>query len=117
MGRHSNRADSGSPLPRWPLGLLAVAVGLVAFWWWPGRPVTLDDRGYDVTIALYRACNQQDNEAIEQLTEIVDALVAPDETKNSQTLALRAILEDADAGRWQNATRSCRTLLDAQADR
>ena len=117
ISRHSK--DSAKPFgpSPWLVGFAALALGLVAFWWWPESPVTLNEHQYDVAIALYRACNQQDRAAIEMLSATIEGASTEADVNDEQASALRNIVREANEGRWHDATQSCRELLDAQTNR
>ena len=103
-----------------------LSVGLIgmlcagAYFYLPRQRVQLDPHGYEVTLALYRVCNQRNIEALTALeqkldsrNDTVDSQCSP--TSSSATNpAIREIIEMAKANQWTEATRRCRDLLDDQ---
>ncbi|WP_146516006.1 hypothetical protein [Rubripirellula amarantea] len=93
-----------------------VTIIVVCVWWMQSR-VVLDDRGYDVAIALYRVCNQHSETGLEQLertlVESTESLTLSQESND----AIRGVFATAKSGNWTDAQRQCRKLLEDQVTR
>lgn len=92
----------------------AVLVIAVALGWhlWP-RKVTLPADSYDFAIALYRVCNQQDEQGLRQLQQKLDelnAIASPTETAMAMA-HLQQIIDQAESGNWDLAMRQTRSAL------
>ena len=116
------RSSTGQKSLVW--GCLVLCMAVVVYVAWPSSTVTLDEPGYDVAVALYRACNQKNIEAVKQLDQRMGALFLrsgfPGDSRqtrpsdDAQHRALQRIVDDAQQGRWERAMISCRDLLRAQ---
>ena len=85
--------------------IAVVCVLLVGAWLlWPDSPTRIDDDQYDIAIALYRVCNQQDVEGLKQIDEKLPAGDGP----------LRATVDMALEGDWKAAMRQSRQILEDQ---
>jgi hypothetical protein len=98
--------------PTKPLIGIAVASCLILLWWfWPAK-VELSDSEYEVAIALYRVCNQMNDDGLVRIENLLA------ETKGSefdqQVSPLQSILDLAKLGRWKEASEACRLVLDDQ---
>ncbi len=93
-----------------------VAIVLIVFLM-PQRRVQLSDQGYDLTLALYRVCNQQDSVSLAkfegQLTEAGSSAALSDESR----VVITDIIAVAKSGRWMEATVACRAALENQVHR
>ncbi|TWT70716.1 hypothetical protein [Crateriforma conspicua] len=87
-------------------------IGLAVSFWPSTTP--LSDDGYDLTMALYNACNRRSEVAIEQLQDQVETKASAGQLSTDATSALRSVIDDAKAGRWQPAMVRCRELMDDQ---
>lgn len=106
--RNSRSRDRKSSFALYALALIPVLA--VAVWWfWPTK-VPLDPRGYDIAIALCRACNQRDTVAMDRVAELLKEL--PD--RDGQRQALAEVVRQAEQGDWKDAERDCRQLLTDQ---
>ena len=103
---------------------IAGAVGVVvvaALLWWLLRPAygKLTPRAYRIALALHSVCNQKDAARLEKLKEHV----VSSEDSEAEPLAERerqwldAIIAAAEKGRWSDAARDSRLLLERQAER
>ena len=91
-------------------------IAFVSCWLLYSR-VKLDERGYDLTLALYRVCNQR---SIEGLERIESELVAPANTSadaEQSWFVVASVVEKAKRGQWADAERDCRQLLEDQVTR
>ncbi len=116
-GRAPKHAGGASRRSRWLLAALSLAIVAIAIFVWPQSSVEMDERGYAIALALYRACNQSDGQAINQIEQILDEWVAEQERPSEQQQAIGEIIADAKQEQWAKAARACRELLDAQAKR
>ncbi|WP_253157796.1 hypothetical protein [Stieleria tagensis] len=96
--------------------LLAVLAGGV-LWWWPRSPVVLDDNSYQMTIALYRICNQKSEPGLKQLERQFAELDPLSQADQASYQLIAATIADAKAGRWVQAMQQCRQSLDDQVSR
>jgi len=95
--------------------LLFAAAGIV--WWLYPRPVSLDQDRYEITIALYRICNQRDKTGLAEIEGSLDAALSTNGSSDNDSVAdaaIRSIIESGRSGDWRRAVRDCRKLLDAQ---
>ncbi|KAA1260336.1 hypothetical protein LF1_28750 [Rubripirellula obstinata] len=95
-----------------PLIGIGVVLGLILLWWfWPQKD-KISDSEYEVAIALYRVCNQANDEGLARIeTLIADAEGAEPDKEVSP---LRSIVEMAKLGQWKDAARACREIMDNQ---
>ena len=90
--------------------MLSVAL---AWFFWPSK-VKLSPDTYEISIALYRVCNQQDVEGLQQIqSKLSQRNNAPDTDKLS-IMYLQRIVDDARAGNWNAAMRQTRDTLEDQ---
>lgn len=99
--------------------LVVAIIGLlsIAFWLWPTSRVTLDDGGYQATMALYRICNQQDELGLEEMERKLNESPQLQNLSPSSQQTLGTILVQAKAGDWKDAAIMCRKLMDDQVKR
>lgn len=100
---------------------LAVVAGLVACgviaWFSFKSPVRLDGDHYEMTVALYRVCNQQDQEGLVRIKAMLDQQPTAADERSAQDEAIESIVSQAEAGAWQDAMATCRLLLEEQVAR
>ncbi|MEO1617940.1 MAG: hypothetical protein AAFV88_18950 [Planctomycetota bacterium] len=77
----------------------------------------LSQNEYDITMALYRVCNQQSTEGLRKVSEILDGSLITSSSPSEGLERLKSIIRLADEGAWQNARRQCRQLLEEQVER
>lgn len=92
---------------------LAVGVALLCWSLWP-RQVELSADAYEIAIALYRVCNQQDEGGLAQLQQKLDELNASGTPKDAARTRLQSIIDEAEAGDWNSAMRHTRVALENQ---
>ncbi|SMP45881.1 hypothetical protein SAMN06265222_10215 [Neorhodopirellula lusitana] len=97
------------------IGTLVLVVAVLGLWWWMRPPVKLNENHYDITIALYRACNQRSAESLARIESLLAESDASMDGPAGQ--AIVSIIADAKQDRWQDASRDCRTLLEQQVQR
>lgn len=95
------------------VALLASGIG----WWLSQKPVVLNEREYDITIALYRVCNQRSIEGLTQIENHLNEALSTQHATNPSHIALMAMVEQAKAGQWREAAIACRQALDDQVKR
>ncbi|PAY16642.1 hypothetical protein CKO51_25350 [Rhodopirellula sp. SM50] len=92
----------------------AVIACAASLWYFSRSPVQLDHDGYDLTIALYRVCNQRDAEALEEIHSRLNQLADGASQDDHQREALQDVVQEARQGNWRDAMIACRTLLEEQ---
>ncbi len=108
MGHPVN--SSGPATRRWTWVLTVAALMGIAGWWAMSRPrIELSERGYDVTIALYRICNGRDADGLAK----VERLMTEGEGGQSDQ-EIFEIISLAKSGEWKVAQSMCRQLLEDQ---
>jgi len=81
---------------------------------WP-RGTELSHDSYDLAIALYRVCNQQDDEGLRQIQGNLDDLRSTVASSDASIAHLQRIVDDAQRGEWKTAMRDTRDVLEDQA--
>lgn len=112
MNRVRSRSETHSK-PWLAMAAVLAVVVLVAVWLWPRSSVELSDRGYDVTLALYRVCNQRSEEGLAKIEEQL-ALMASGVDDSTSHRAIAEIIAQAKSGQWRQASVACRKALDDQ---
>ncbi|GAB5402942.1 MAG: hypothetical protein Aurels2KO_11730 [Aureliella sp.] len=91
--------------------LIVAAVG-----WLLLRPAPqLSDRGYEVSMALLRACNQRDSAAIEDIEATVSSFAAEGQLDASDVETFQRVLALAEDDKWQDASDAIRSVMLQQA--
>lgn len=99
----------------WAIGLLAILISVV--WWSMRSPVELSEHGYDLTIALYRVCNQRSEEGLENVEHLLNESIASAGAVDPSHAVVAAVIAQAKSGDWQAAARACRQALEDQVQR
>ena len=97
--------------------LLALAILLAAgaaFYFSRGYGKT-SQLGYELTQALYSACNQQDLERVRKIARLLDEYTESQKLHQSEQRWLRTIISLAERGSWEESQVEARKLLQAQA--
>ena len=104
---------------RWGIALIfAAIIGAIAiFVLLPRGYGELSERGYEFALAIASACNQRDAVRIERLVALLEDDDARRELDEAERGWLRAILVEATEGRWEQANRRARRLLERQLQR
>lgn len=102
-------SESRAKVVYWTGGLL-VAASVLAWFLWPSK-VELSPDTYDVAIALYRVCNQRDEDGLEQVQQKLDDLSAAAAPGDTGLAHLQSIIDEAEAGQWKAAMMQTRTAL------
>lgn len=108
----SKRAWSRRSVWYTALGTLAVLTGL-SWYFWPAK-LELSDDTYDVAIALYRVCNQQDDEGLRVIQSKLDELKSVVSSDDPAITHLQYIVDEARSGSWTAAMRHTRNALEDQ---
>ncbi len=103
----------GSRLPT-VVGALAVLIAGYCIWASMGRPVQLQEDGYQMTVALFRVCNQKDQEGLEKIRQLVQEANERSPSASDQMAAIESIIRLADAGDWGDALKETRDLMEGQ---
>ncbi|MEM1067318.1 MAG: hypothetical protein AAGI63_00375 [Planctomycetota bacterium] len=90
-------------------------VGLV--WFLRPSSVTLSPDTYDIAIALYRVCNQEDPKGLDQIDGRLAELENTSTAADPSIVRLRNIVETANEGDWDTAMRDARRTLQEQVQR
>ena len=109
----SQRAWSRRSVLYTALGTLAVLAGL-SWCLWPSK-VELSEDTYDIAIALYRVCNQQDDEGLRQIQGKLNQLRSVAAVDDPAITHLQRIVDEARTGNWTIAMRHTRNALEEQA--
>ena len=96
------------------LVVLIAAISAVVVWMNLGGTASLNEDGYAVTMALYRVCNQRDEEGLQKVEEMLASLTTDESGVDSQKEIIVPIVVEARAGNWDEAMQACRDLMDAQ---
>ncbi len=85
-------------------------IGLVVWYWLANRPAPISSDSYELTKALFAACNLEDPRRL----EAVETLLSKTSLPPGEHDHIREIVDTALDGRWQDAMRDARELLDSQ---
>ncbi len=96
-------------------GITATLIIAAVAWLLLTPAPTLTDRGYDVAMALLRACNQRDLVAIQEIETSIQAFTDEGQLATKDAKAFRHILELAKDDEWQSAAVKVRSLMVQQA--
>lgn len=102
------------PSTRWQAITAAAFVIIASFWFWPTPKVELSSDGYDVTIALYRVCNQQSTKGLDRIKAELAEMKHANGDEDASFLAISKIVQQANRGEWKNASVACRQALEDQ---
>ena len=109
---------------------LSTVIAGLGSWWYLLPPATLDQRDYDLAVALYRVCNQRSTDGLAK----IEVLLADADSKDASTdniagggpgsgceldsnQVIGDIIARAKLGQWQEASRRCREVLEEQVKR
>ncbi len=84
--------------------------------WGCGYP-EVSPTSYELSKALYSACNRRSDEHLSRVIELVDSTQAAGEISDRESKWLRAIVDQARAGDWEAATVEARQIMEDQVDR
>jgi hypothetical protein len=94
--------------------VLIVSTGLL-IWSFNRGYGTVTHRSYEIATALFSACNRKDTATLDKLETLLSAAVANNEVTTREAHWLLGMIKKAQSGQWQVAWRSCRQLLNDQA--
>ena len=89
-------------------------VAMVSWYLWP-RKIELTDDSYQIGIALYRACNQRDEQGLEKIQAMLDELRNHNRPGELAIRHLQGIVDEAKSGDWRSAMIHARSALEDQA--
>lgn len=98
---------------------IALALGLVvlltagAWWLLRSKPVPLSGVGYELTSALYAACNLEDAKRLDAVVSKLEQQSLATEEREE----VMSIVTLAKEGQWQDAAALARRLLESQDSR
>lgn len=95
-------------------GLTALALLLALTWTMWSSSVELSPSTYDLAIALYRACNQQDDEGLRQIQSELTELASQVGPEQEEIVKLQRIIDDARDGSWKSAMQQVHRVLNDQ---
>ncbi|QDS91153.1 hypothetical protein EC9_53730 [Rosistilla ulvae] len=110
-------SKSETSLARFGWASVAVAIVAAGLWWWMQPPAPLSENGYDLTIALYRVCNQRSDEGLQRIEELLDESRSTAAASDPSHGIVAAIVAQAKAGDWESAARASRRALEDQVKR
>jgi len=110
-------SKSETSLPQVGAGIVAVAIITTGLWWWMRPPAPLSENGYDLTIALYRVCNQRSDEGLQRIEQLLDESRSTGEASDPSHGIVAAIVAEAKAGDWESAAQASRRALEDQVKR
>jgi hypothetical protein len=79
-----------------------------------GRYATVGPEAYQYTKALYSVCNRHDLPRLTRIAQQIDIARIESQLTAAEADWLNDIIAVARAGRWQEATRDARQLMEAQ---
>ena len=97
----------------WFRAIGAFCVIAVLYWCLRPSKVDLNPDTYEIAIALYRVCNQQDGDGLQAIQVRLSELSTTAEN-DSSIAHLQGIVDKADAGEWATAMQRTRQTLDDQ---
>ncbi|QDV14834.1 hypothetical protein CA51_47440 [Rosistilla oblonga] len=109
--------NSKMSLPRFGVAIVAVAIITAGLWWWMRPPAPLSENGYDLTIALYRVCNQRSDEGLQRIEQLLAESRSTGQASDPSHGIVAAIVAQAKAGDWESAARASRRALEDQVKR
>lgn len=92
--------------------VLLIAIGLPGC----GYP-DVSPKTYELAKALYSACNRQSEEQLARVVELIETTNEAGEISDREAKWLTAIVDQADAGEWEQAMSEARQLLEDQSTR
>ncbi len=84
--------------------------------WGCGYP-EVSPTSYELSKALYSACNRRSEEGLSKVIELVDSTQAAGEISKRESEWLRGIVDQAREGDWEAATLEARQIMEDQVDR
>ena len=106
-------SHGGKSVALWGVLILVALTSALAWGFWP-RPVKLSEESYEIAIALYRVCNQQDTDGLANLQERLDGGIGRQTIGEAEAVMLQEVMDEARAGNWEFAMKTTRASLDDQ---
>ena len=99
--------------PVWYIAIAPVLLAaFIAFYFlWPSK-VELSPDTYEIAVALYRVCNQQDENGLEQIQSKLTQLSDSSSSKDPSIAHLQRIVHEAQRENWKDAMRFAHEVLD-----
>ncbi len=72
---------------------------------------------YEISKALYSACNRKSEEHVSKVSELIESHLESGDLSEREANWLRAIVRDAENGKWEAATLEARQLMEDQVHR
>ncbi|MEL6896771.1 MAG: hypothetical protein AAFP90_11760 [Planctomycetota bacterium] len=97
------------------LSLLAAIICVACGAWFlliPAR-AQLSDRGYAITLSLYRVCNQRNEPGLDVIRQQI-ADLEKESPGDSSPIVLRKMVAAAESGDWDAAQQICRRAMEDQ---
>ena len=113
MSSGTSRGNEGSGNWLLPSIGLIVALAIGIWFFWPSK-VILDQRSYEIAIALYRVCDQEDVDGLEKLQTLLDEHAGTEGTSAAATAAIQEIIDLGRTSNWEQATQATRKIMDDQ---
>lgn len=98
----------------WGAALATLAVVAALSWYLAPSRVQLSPDTYDIAVALYRVCNQQDRAGLEQIQDKLHDLGDATDANDPSISHLRSIVAEARTGQWSLAMRRAHKALQDQ---
>ena len=100
------------------LGVLGiVAAACMAVLLWPRDNYGgMSEQGYEITMALYAACNAQSPERLSAVEAIVSSSADQDQINPQELDWFNSVFDEAREGNWQAAAKQSREILMAQVE-
>ena len=74
-------------------------------------------QAYEVTKALYSACNRQSETHLTKIEELITERLEDSKISESEAEWLREIITNAKSGEWESAMLECREIMEDQINR
>lgn len=97
----------------WSVLAATVLTGALSWAFWPAK-VELSPDAYEIAIALYRVCNQQDQQGLQQVQSKLHQLSQTTDADEPSIERLQRIVAEAQAGEWRSAMRHTHETLEDQ---
>ena len=95
---------------------LAIVVPLAATfgWWMFSTDEELGGQGYEITVALYAACNTKSEQRLASIETLVQSSLTAHEIDEGEAELFQGVIQSARKGNWRAATVRSHQLLQAQ---
>lgn len=75
---------------------------------------SVSPQAWEIATAIYAVSNRQDAARLPAVDAVISEAFTAQQISESEQQALRQMLKDAEAGRWQKAMDDARTMLEEQ---